>query len=1097
LRAQPLQPPREKPAAAESPSPAKTPVAREVLPETYYLRDEGRLVPVPNMTYADFARLLELDLNVNGAASTPPAFTVQELLIQGTASRSRADLTVQVTVRLQRKGWIRIPLRFNEAVMFEPPQYDGDGELFVGCEKDTGEYVCWIQASPDKLHRLSMKFAAPVSEVGNELRLKLPVPRATSSELDLRVNVPHASATVNSGLKEENERGEETQFLVAGLAPDFQIAWSKGDPAPLESRPVLLANIQSRVRIDDVRSIKGTVDVTVSSPRGEFDTFHIRLPAGIQLASASSQDGDYGLTQVVSDEAAPDTVYQVKLNRPTTGEVNVQLATEYTPTGNGRSPEFEVAGIAVEEAARHSQTIDVINKLGLSVTWKPGPQVQRTLVPESLKDQPVARFESFRRSCSLRIQVSAEQAEIQVEPLYVLHVEASRIRLNATLNYKLRGTDTDTVDVNFSKWRIDEVLPAGLVDSEVLDRSETQPLSIPLNTMAIPDNREFAIQIEATLELASTDGPILIALPRPIAKSLSPAMVAVLPADNVQLTVAEGELQGLERESFPPQLELPARQQSPLFYRERSDAVSVVFAADVKPRERSVSVGGVCRLKIGRQSLLVQEYLDYRIAYEPLRHLELVVAREVLETGRLKILNDQQALPFLEVGNAAQTNGEQDVPDSTPPESSDAILQVDLLSGRIFACQVLVEYELPLPNVTPGGQTLMQVPLVRPLDSAGTQTTNCRLEIDAGEELLVQVQGDDWTFEQQSTSSRSGQDLVARSFLDSATLLLTRPAQRRPTSTVVRQAWLQTCLGPEERRERAVFRIATNEPQISLVVPDGARVDGVALDGRRVANDNDQSAEVIVGLAEEPVMREHTVELWYSLAIRRLAFGRLTLQTPTVKGSVWTAPFYWHLVTPAQQHVAFLPAEMTPEMTWKWRGLWLGRWPRLDQGDLESWAGASRQESLPETVNHYLFSSLGQSPTLRLTVASRATILLLVSGGTLLIGLLLLYIRPLRHPAVLFLVGLALATVSFLHPDLSVAATQMSLFGLVLVLGACLLKWLMDWRQARRTVIRGATIASPDSQTVRAVVHLGESGSRSLPTTAAAASAVAAGEPRP
>ena len=111
-------------------------------------------------------------------------------------------------------------------------------------------------------------------------------------------------------------------------------------------------------------------------------------------------------------------------------------------------------------------------------------------------------------------------------------------------------------------------------------------------------------------------------------------------------------------------------------------------------------------------------------------------------------------------------------------------------------------------------------------------------------------------------------------------------------------------------------------------------------------------------------------------------------------------------------------------------------------------------------------------------------ILLIVSGCALAAGLLLIYIRILRHPAVVFAGGLILVSTVLLYPDLAMAACQASALGIGLVLSALLLKWIADWRQARRRVVRGTSFASPDSKTVEAIaVPLNENSPPTPPTT--------------
>ena len=167
----------------------------------------------------------------------------------------------------------------------------------------------------------------------------------------------------------------------------------------------------------------------------------------------------------------------------------------------------------------------------------------------------------------------------------MLQVEPNRVRLTATLKYKVRGTPAYGVNIQLPNWRVEQIGPDTLVDADALDREKREPLQIPLRAAAVPESGEFTLQLDAIQEIAEGSGAVSITLPRPEAKASTRAVVAVLPADNVELTIADSELQGLEKEPFPPQIELPVRQQTPLFFRERSDVKSAVLGAALRLRD--------------------------------------------------------------------------------------------------------------------------------------------------------------------------------------------------------------------------------------------------------------------------------------------------------------------------------------------------------------------------------------------------------------------------------------------------------------------------------------------------------------------------------
>jgi hypothetical protein len=1077
-------------------------LVQEIKPETYYLRDQdGRLVPVPNFPYEEFQRLLQLDEKPSPSGVQLPSYVLQELTISGTASSTRAELTATVTLRLQQSGWVRVPLRLNEAILRQPPSYQGGGELFVSCDHDGGGYVCWIRGPQDKTHQLALQLVVPVREVGNELRLSLQPPRAASSALDLLVPIPDVQATASSGLLEIKKAERGTQFLVTGVAGDFQLAWTKGTAPPVETRPLLRADLKTTVRIEGLREVNGDVRLTVTSLRGEIESFSVRLPPGTQLFPTQPSPAGYRLTEIAGTEESQGTLVQVKLDRPRAEPVEVQLLTEITPTSNGKSPEFEAGGVEVEDAIRQTEVIDVIIDGDLSVTWKPGPNVQRTMPPEALRETIAARFESFRRAHSLRIQVAPQETQVSVEPVYLLQVEPNRVRLTATLKYKVRGTPSYGVNVQLPNWRVEQIGPDFLIDAEALDREKREPLLIPLKAAAMPDSGEFTLQVDATQEIVAGSGSISIALPRPEAKASARAVVAVLPADNVELTIAENELQGLEREPFPPQLELPVRQQTPQFFRERSDAKSAVLGAALRLREQAVSVASQVRVQVAHAGLHVQQQLDYRIAYEPLRTLELRIPRAVLDSETLKVLDGAQALPFTPIAaDGGLREGASADSQATADDDPSVCVQVDLLADRIGPLCVLLQYDWPAPAPGSTGARPARVPLVMPVAGAETVLTSTSLEIHTGPDAHVQLPGGGWERDESRGRPQARETYLSRSFPGEVDLLITRLDRRRRTSTAVLQAWLQTWLAPTHRRDRAVFRVLTDEERILVRPADGAQVEHVMLDGRLFPPSRNESGATVIALPRTASAQEHVVEVWQAFPQPQSSWGGGTLQAPTVEGTSWTRQVYWQVILPAHQSLLFSPSNLTAEMTWQRLGWLVRRRPILDEEALEHWIGASRQEALPDSLPRYLFSGFGDVDSIGVTIVTRWAIVLVLSGAALSCGLLLIYFPRCRHPAMIFSGGVATLAAMLAVPELAAATAQASLLGLILAMFAWALKSGVDYRESRRSIVRGARATGSESKTARlaALTASKHEGAPPLPsTTAMVAMEIPLGESTP
>jgi hypothetical protein len=385
----------------------------------------------------------------------------------------------------------------------------------------------------------------------------------------------------------------------------------------------------------------------------------------------------------------------------------------------------------------------------------------------------------------------------------------------------------------------------------------------------------------------------------------------------------------------------------------------------------------------------------------------------------------------------------------------------------------------------------VQVPLVVPATSEDTTHTGSTLKISTAENVQVGVEDENWEVAaEDATAPDSELTLASSAIPSSATMRVTSSARRHRTSTVISKAWIQTWLNSVGRRDRAVFRITTDENRIEVRLPDGAAVKHIALDGHRVSGPANSTEPIPIELDEVVSPAEHVVELWYWLPRLRRSLGEVTMKAPVITDAKWADRLYWQLTTPPDEHLLHPPAEMTPELTWKWQGLFWARSARLRQSDLENLMGASSQTPVPETLNQYLFSSFGEINNPECTTAARRDIVLALSGCALLVGLLLIYVPALRHPGLLFAGGVLLLSAMLWYPELSIGLVQASCLGLALILSACLLKWVVDAREARRSLVRGASYSSPDSKTVRATLPPVDGSS--FPTTATAPAAVQA-----
>ena len=93
----------------------------------------------------------------------------------------------------------------------ETAQYQGTGEHFLNFEGDGEGYVAWVRGAAGQQHQITLKMLVPLTVMGQETRLRLLAPRATASELKLKVPYAKAVATGFGRRDAANARRQATR----------------------------------------------------------------------------------------------------------------------------------------------------------------------------------------------------------------------------------------------------------------------------------------------------------------------------------------------------------------------------------------------------------------------------------------------------------------------------------------------------------------------------------------------------------------------------------------------------------------------------------------------------------------------------------------------------------------------------------------------------------------------------------------------------------------------------------------------------------------------------------------------------------------------
>ncbi len=1071
------------------PTPTLPPVTgvREVKPELFYLKDkDGKLLPWPNFSFEEWNRLQLLEKAGN---PIPAAAVILRDDIQGEVQGNQAELTVdlKIAIKAKDKKWVRVPLRFTAAVLRESPRYQGSGEFFIEYEPEGEGYIAWIRADEGSEHQLQCKFLAKVQEFGAETRLALQTPVTTLGTLKLKVPLDRVDARCVRRADEEPLKvasaGGSSTLEMLGPTGDFQIMWRRATAAAAAPRQVLEATTAVQIKLEGKRRVAAEARIKVRSFGAPMETFQIRLPPGMQLVAIDQPNVQLTVLEPELDAATQQLsqIISARLANKTNGPIEVSVIAEMIRVNGAAEQPIEVGGFEVLNAIKQWGVLDLLVESDLSAIWIEGSNVRRVDDPPSDTQRAMrslARFEFDAQPFTLQVQVVPKRTRITVEPTYVMYVDRRQLRLDATLKYKVRGSKTFNVDYEFQGWTIDRVGPDSLVQSDALLTEKTSPLSIPLVSTAIPSTGEFELRVQAHRDLPIDANELACEIPRPIGSLLTPGSLVIVPADNVEVTPRSADLQGLTNDPLPSTMKLPARQQTPLFYRELGGGTPARFAARLQVRQQTVTIAATGDVRIIGQRAQIDEQFSYTIAYEPLRNLEFDVPRALWEAGQMQVMLDDVPLP---------ATLQPDPVGEIDPER--ATVRVDLLSDRIGRLDLSVRYGLPLPRIDGDRPQVWPLPLVLPLLDGERKSTNTTLRVIHEGAYDIAVTGQGWTSSQRFTPQANLENAgewthgVGSEFLP---LQLAPTQQANQGSVLIDQLWLQTWLTAAQRQDRAVLRLTTASPTLRVQLPPQVRDADleVALDGRRTTSYViDAEGVLTIELPRGRQTQSLTLELWYDFNNGRPAVGSLTLHAPHVLGSGAARRAYWQLVLPENEHLLFAPSELTPDMVWRWQGTHWGRVGSLSQRELEAWAGASTQAELPAATNAYLFSTFGPLPTLEVRTELRRNVLLASSGLVLVLGLALLYLPMVRHPAFLLVTGLGLVMLGANSPGVAMLAAQAAVVGLLCVLLARLLVSVLGPRSTPHRVLRTPASSGIDHRSTAAHVRSTDGGSHGTTAT--------------
>ncbi len=993
--------------------------------EIFYVpdpRDPSRLAPVLGMDLEQLRQAWEVVQGLAAGAAAPP-FTLDELALVGEVDDGAVRLEANLSLQVDREGWIRVPLRMSQATAVAPPQHEGPGDFRAHYEPQQG-WTLWLRGPADSAHQVRWQLIAPLNKdaAGTSLRLALPV--AATSKLGL--TIPEADSTAQlaggAGRLSQRDAAGKAELVVQGAHGDIDLRWARrasdvASPTPLDVQQWLYVELdRGRARLNN--------RLTVHRASPPLNQFAIRLPNGARWAPPAPPG-----VRITEQPAGADGrgTLNVELEEPTAAPMSVEISADLSLEESQGGAALRVAPWDVPGAARAVGFVGI----GGDPRWQLSVERTQGLRPLDVGLLPVgfqrgglsSAFALLGEPFEFTATVVARPAQVTVAPSYRLEIFADRALLRGELRYAIRGAAPAALRLATHGWTIERFALAGAeANASAADAAEVVATA---PEQAGTSQGEAVFEVIARRDLPA-EGQVTWTLPVPQGVESSPVQVRIAVAENVQWTAAEAAgsdwtpVASAERTAGEGREELAWRSSRP-------DA-PLVASVRILPRE--VSVAALTRVVLEEQAAQVEQLFDYRVQHEPLSELTMLVPAELAAQPAWQCTLNGQGL----------TQGAWSVAPAAQPGEA-ARLKVRLPTARTGQWQLSIAYRVAMEPLAAEVTRRLELPLCAP--GQGQLESN---RLTATGKSTIRVQAEPVGPWRPSDESRKGQNAAALRLscdvpAQRATLLATLIPNPTAAAVIVERAWVQTNFLGDTTAMRAAFRVLTSGRQVALSLPTRIVANSleVWLDGERTNYRVTAQGHIELSWPDETSPRPHLVELRAALASGWPRIGRATVELPAMVGSTAVHRQYWQVILPAHVHLLDDPQGWLAEHRWGWRGLGLARRPVLDQAQLEDWSGASAEADVPSRANVYLFSSFTRPAAAELRGVTRSWLILGASGATLGLGFALLYWPALRRPWMVLLLATILGAACLWRPDTALLVGQAALAGAGLALVAA---WL-------------------------------------------------------
>ena len=1056
----------------------------------YRLNEQGELVPsLIGIDLEELERIIKEQSSSSADDEKNLTFDNIDVLASVDANSNFATLTLTCKTRLSRKGWNRIPLSLSNLLLDKVAAKGlSEKDFFVAFDKEKDQFILWANVAAAKNYEFKLTGFRSIQSNSEKSTLKLRLPNSRTNKIKL--NVPKEVEFVpvadnNSVFSNEKSQQEKSSVEIRAWKGQLDVSWRDKDDGLMEVKPSIFAKSNVVATIESQTNLSLNAEFNVNSFGAKLSSVNIKLPAGAELIPVDQLNYSIGLLSEEQIEGKKVQTVRVSLLRETANPEPISLQAELNTTPD---EPIEFSGFEVLGAVRQTGSLDIVASEEWSIIESNSLHAKRVTIPGRVREigQKRTRYRIEKHPFELAIRVAQTPSRIIIKPLHVATISKRQIQLECRWTVSLEGPAPESLKFKKGSWVLDgSVTPSNYVDDANYDGQNNENLVIRLSEFARSSRTEFELRAVFKRPLEN-DSVINFSLPASLQGISEPSRLIANSSQNIQLSIDESSLIGLE--SFDPAAisETEALPAGALMFREKADAdaTDLRFISDYTVRNREIQLSGTATLIPKRNSLQVVSQFEGEIQFVPIENLLIRLPNTLTQTSELQIL----------VNGESVNTSLQDLAVPAPNQNT-TLKMIQLSRPLIGELNVELSYKVPLQfnrlelrteslnlflpslhmfesslGLSPFSalQWIQNFPTVKLSDPLSVQTVTLKKHDSSA---IFEIIANEEDSNQEDRDGDKIYRIANLNFGSNLALKITKPRFLNRQARMINRLYCQTVLARKKRFDYVAIKFVAAD-QIELQIPKDAELTSSYIDGRSV-EPSSLSSESLLFKLQPPVNPQeiaeeiHVVEVTYESNSQSTQNNYVQCQLPSVKGVGWAESIYWELLMPSDQHFISAQEGMVPALEMDWSKGLLQRRAAVDHSSLEIWFGIPLQPMpTADNCNRYVFSSFGPVDQFSVFVLSRRELILISAAFAFLLGAVFVAFPLVRHPVNLILLTIALVILSLRLPDLAIVVFQVLFIAIALGVVIFLVQRSISKREfnLQRSIRRQHSVSSAQTE---------------------------------